>query len=90
MENINPNCESCKSFAFKNQIISALLNARNTSQGIQNYKAILENDFREFASQEDSLQEEAEAFIRLQEIQKKLELISSCPSLYKKTRLRIS
>ena len=89
MENINPNCESCKSFAFKNQIISALLNAKNTNQGIQNYKAILENDFRKFAREEDSLQEEAEAFIRLQEIQKKLELISSCPSLYKKTIITV-
>lgn len=89
MENINPNCESCKSFAFKNQIISALLNAKNMNQGIQSYKAILENDFRKFASQEDSLQEEAEAFIRLQEIQKKLELISSCPSLYKKTIITV-
>lgn len=89
MENINPNCESCKSFAFKNQIISALLNAKNTNQGIQNYKQCLENDFRDFAREEDSLKEEAEAFIRLQEIQKKLELISSCPSLYKKTIITV-
>lgn len=85
----NTSCENCKTLEFKNQIISALLNAKNTNQGIQSYKAILENDFREFASNEDSLQEEAEALLKLQEILKELELISSCPPLYKKTIIAV-
>lgn len=70
---------------LKNQIISSILNTHNENEGLRKFKDILDNDFLEFTKQENSLEEEAEVFLKLQEIYEELKLIAACPALYKKT-----
>lgn len=75
--------------SLRGQIISSILNARNENEGLKKYKTILDNDFLEFTKQENSLDQEAEMFVKLQKIYEELKLIASCPSLYKKTIIAV-
>ncbi|WRE18650.1 dynamin-like GTPase family protein [Helicobacter pylori] len=66
-------------------LIVRILNARIENEGLEEYQQILDNEFLEFASGVDSLKEKEIALLRLQEIQKELQLVASYPSLFQKT-----
>ncbi|PUD87566.1 ATPase [Helicobacter pylori] len=66
-------------------LIARILNAKTNSEGLEEYQSILNNEFLEFASGVDSLKEKEIALLTLQEIQKKLQLVASYPSLFQKT-----
>ncbi|WP_367692943.1 dynamin-like GTPase family protein [Helicobacter pylori] len=66
-------------------LIARILNAKTNNEGLEEYQQILDNEFLEFASGVDSLKEKEIALLRLQEIQKELQLVASYPSLFQKT-----
>ncbi|GAA9750023.1 acyl carrier protein [Helicobacter pylori] len=66
-------------------LIARILNAKTNNEGLEEYQSILDNEFLEFASGVDSLKEKEIALLMLQEIQKELQLVASCPSLFQKT-----
>ncbi|WP_120899643.1 dynamin family protein [Helicobacter pylori] len=66
-------------------LIARILNAKIENEGLEEYQSILDNEFLEFASGVDSLKEKEIALLKLQEIQKELQLVASYPSLFQKT-----
>ncbi len=66
-------------------LIARILNAKTSNEGLEEYQSVLDNEFLEFASGVDSLKEKEIALLRLQEIQKELQLVASYPSLFQKT-----
>ncbi|WP_120905258.1 dynamin family protein [Helicobacter pylori] len=66
-------------------LIARILNAKTNNEGLEEYQSILDNEFLEFASGVDSLKEKEIALLRLQEIQKELQLVAIYPSLFQKT-----
>lgn len=81
--------EKYKDTALKNKLISKLLSASSSSEGLSKYKKILEDDFLEFAKEEESTVDEVKAIYKLQSIQKELELITIYPELYKKNIIAV-
>lgn len=77
--------------ALKNShdLIARILNAKMENKGLEEYRRILNNEFLEFASGVDSLKEKEIALLRLQEIKKKLQLVASYPSLFKKSMVAV-
>ncbi|GAA7594660.1 hypothetical protein JP0033_11330 [Helicobacter pylori] len=63
--------------------------ARMENEGLEEYRRILNNEFLEFASSVDSLKEKEIALLRLQEIEKKLQLVASYPSLFQKSMVAV-
>ena len=70
-------------------LISEILSSKSTNKGFENYKRILNDDFMDFANDEESLANEAEAILKLQAIEKELEVITAYPKLHKKTTIAI-
>ncbi|WQR81268.1 acyl carrier protein [Helicobacter pylori] len=66
-------------------LIARILNAKMENEGLKKYQSVLNNEFLEFASGVDSLKEKEIALLKLQEIQKELQLVASYPSLFQKT-----
>ncbi|EMG85325.1 hypothetical protein HMPREF1396_01565, partial [Helicobacter pylori GAM114Ai] len=66
-------------------LIARILNAKTSNEGLEEYQSVLDNEFLEFASGVDSLKEKEIALLKLQEIQKELQLVASYPSLFQKT-----
>lgn len=75
---------------LRQTLIAKLLSARNRNQGVLDYYHLLNHDFLEFANQEDSLEEEAAAFLELQAIGDELKVVASYPEFYKKRSLAIA
>ncbi|WRB48385.1 dynamin family protein [Helicobacter pylori] len=70
-------------------LIARILNAKMENKGLEEYQCILDNEFLEFASSVDSLKEKEIALLRLQEIEKKLQLVASYPSLFQKSMVAV-
>ncbi|MCQ2900447.1 acyl carrier protein [Helicobacter pylori] len=66
-------------------LVARILNAKMENEGLEEYQSVLDDEFLEFASGVDSLKEKEIALLTLQEIQKELQLVASCPSLFQKT-----
>ena len=75
---------------LRQTLIAKLLSASNRNQGVLDYCHLLNHDFLEFANQEDSLEEEAAAFLELQAIGDELKVVASYPEFYKKRSLAIA
>ncbi len=73
----------------KHLLVSKLLSSKSTNQGLVDYKKVLYNDFMIFANSEESLANEAEAILKLQAIEKELEVITAYPKLHKKNTIAI-
>jgi len=71
------------------KIISKILSARNENEGLTSFKDILYNKFLNFANKVSSLANEAEMVLKLQDIERDLELISAYPNLYKKNVIAV-
>ena len=78
-----------KTLENKQLLISSLLSSKSNNEGLEEYKRILENDFMEFANYEESLANEAEAVLKLQAIEKELEVIIAYPELHKKNTIAV-
>ncbi|WP_434579806.1 dynamin family protein [Sulfurimonas sp. NW15] len=76
--------DKLKEHLLKTQLISKLLSASTNNKGLQEFKHLLYNDFMEFANKENALANEAEMILKLQEIEKELEIISAYPLLHTK------
>ncbi len=70
-------------------LIARILNAKMENEGLEEYRRILNNEFLEFASGVDSLQEKEIALLTLQEIKKELQLVVSYPSLFQKSMVAV-
>ena len=73
----------------KHLLVSKLLSSKSTNKGLEDYKKVLYDDFMTFANIEDSLAKEAEAILKLQAIEKELEVITAYPKLHKKNTIAI-
>ncbi|GAA9163120.1 hypothetical protein Taiwan2_13240 [Helicobacter pylori] len=70
-------------------LIARILNAKMENEGLEEYQRILDNEFLEFASGVDSLQEKEIALLALQEIKKELQLVASYPILFQKSMVAV-
>ncbi|GAA9102757.1 acyl carrier protein [Helicobacter pylori] len=70
-------------------LIARILNAKMENEGLEEYQRILDNEFLEFASGMDSLQEKERALLALQEIKKELQLVASYPILFQKSMVAV-
>ena len=84
LENLQEEYKDYEDIVLKNQLISKLLSSNSDNEGLYKYKEVLYKDFFDFANKEDSLANEAEAILKLQLIEKELELVTAYPNLYKK------
>jgi len=73
----------------KSLLVAKLLSAKAINEGLKEYKKVLYNEFFSFANKEESLANEAEAFFKLQSIEKELEIIAAYPNLHKKNTIAI-
>lgn len=86
IEQISSNLEHMKN---KQLLVSSLLSSKSDNEGLKEYKRVLNNDFIEFANYEESLANEAEAILKLQAIEKELEVITAYPNLHKKNTVAV-
>ncbi len=70
---------------LKDRLVSQLLASKSSENKLDKFKKYLYEDFYDFANAEETLANEAEAFMKLQAIEKELELITVYPTLYKKS-----
>ena len=75
---------------LRQTLIADLLSANNLNPGVRQYFQILGGEFLEFANQEDSLKDEAAAFLELQAIGDELKVIGAYPEFYKKRSIAIA
>ena len=75
---------------LRQTLIADLLSANNLNLGVRQYFQLLGGDFLEFANQEDSLKDEAAAFLELQAIGDELKVIGAYPEFYKKRSIAIA
>ena len=75
---------------LRQTLIADLLSANNLNPGVREYFSLLKGDFLEFANQEDSLKDEAAAFLELQAIGDELKVIGAYPEFYKKRSIAIA
>jgi len=74
----------------KYDLVSNLLDVKGVvNDGLKKFKGILYGEFLEFANKESSLAEEAEAILKLQGVEKELELIVNFPSVHSKSIIAI-
>lgn len=70
----------------KYDLIGKILNAKSLhNEALKNFDELCKNDFIEFANNESSLAEEAEALLKLQSIQEQLHVICNFPAIFNKT-----
>ncbi|HEF7224073.1 TPA: dynamin family protein [Campylobacter jejuni] len=74
---------------LKYQITSNVLNAKNHNKHLEQFKNCLYVDWYNFSIEGVDLNDEVEAFIKLQQIEKKLELICAYPKLYENTIIAV-
>jgi hypothetical protein len=69
----------------KYDLVSKFLDTKaSDNDSLQTFKSLITNDFIEFANNESALAEEATALLLLQNVEKRLEDITSFPSIYNK------
>ncbi len=84
--------ESTESFIdlnIKHELISKLLAASSTNEGLFKFKNILKKDYLNFTKKVSSLSNEAEMYLSLKSIEKELQLITAYPKLYKKNTIAV-
>lgn len=79
-----------KDLLLKNSLVSQLLASNSSENKLDKFKEYLNKDFYDFANAEETLANEAEAFMKLQAIEKELELINVYPNLYKKSVVAVA
>lgn len=67
---------------LRETLVGKLLSAKNDNVHLNSFRQILHNEFLPFAAEESSLQNEAGALLKLQEIEKELSMISGLPAFH--------
>jgi hypothetical protein len=76
--------------AIRYNLVGDILSAPSPNNaGVREFQTLLEQDFLDFANNDDSLAEEASALLKLQSIATELDLIASFPAIYSKNILAI-
>ena len=78
-----------KNLLLKDRLITKLLSSIPLKNELEEFKHNLNKDFYKFANHEETLANEAEAILKLQSIEKELELITIYPNLYQKSVIAI-
>ncbi|CAA6822292.1 MAG: Unknown protein [uncultured Sulfurovum sp.] len=82
LETVNKQLDTVQN---KYDLVSRFLDAKpSQSDSLQQFKSLVATDFIEFANHESALAEEAQALLLLQDVEKRLEEITSFPSIYNK------
>lgn len=75
--------------SLRHELISSLLAAQVQNKGVMMFHETLNGDYMEFANADDTLANEAEIFLQLQNIEKELSIIAACPELYQKNIIAV-
>ncbi len=75
---------------LKNTIISQLLSAEAEHIGVTEFRRVLHEEFLPFANEEATLVNEAEAFLKLQKVEKELQVIGAHPSFHNKNTIAVA
>ncbi|MGE4519551.1 MAG: dynamin family protein [Desulfobacteraceae bacterium] len=76
--------------SIKYNLISEILSASSVfNEKFHKFRALLRNEFLEFANKESSLAEEAQAILMMQAVEKRLELVVSFSNIYNKNIIAI-
>lgn len=67
---------------LRENLVGALLSAKNENAYLAQFENVLYNEFLPFAAEESSLQNEAGALLKLQEIERELTMISGFPAFH--------
>ena len=71
-------------FELKFELVCEVLAAKVQNEGVAMFHETLNGQYLEFANADDTLSNEAEILLQLQNIEKELSIIAACPELYKK------
>lgn len=74
---------------LRHELVSELLAAKVQNKGVMMFHETLNGDYMEFANADDTLANEAEIFLQLQNIEKELSIIAACPELYQKNIIAV-
>lgn len=75
---------------FQHQLIAKLLSDKEPNEDLARFRKLLNEDFMDFANQDDSLANEAEMLLKLQNIEKELVIASTCPQIYNKAIIAVA
>lgn len=75
---------------FQHQLIAKLLSDKEPNADLARFRKLLNEDFMNFANQDDSLANEAEMLLKLQNIEKELVAPSTCPQIYNKAIIAVA
>ena len=75
---------------LREDLIGGLISAKNENQAITEFSDLLNNNFLNFASNESSLKNEAEALLKLQEIESELKMLSAFPDFFSKRTIAVA
>lgn len=78
------------SLNFQHQLIAKLLSDKEPNADLDRFRKLLNEDFMDFANQDDSLANEAEILLKLQNIEKELVIASTCPQIYNKAIIAVA
>ncbi|EHK89549.1 dynamin family protein [Aggregatibacter actinomycetemcomitans] len=68
--------------ALRENLVGAVISAKNDNPHLASFQQLLHNEFLAFAAEESSLQNEAGALLKLQEIEKELMMIGGFPEFH--------
>lgn len=75
---------------LRETLVGALISAKNDNVHLASFRQILNNEFLLFAAEESSLQNEAGALLKLQEIEKELTIIGGLPAFHKARTIAVA
>lgn len=75
--------------SLRHELVSSLLAAKVQNKGVAMFRETLNGDYMEFANADDTLANEAEVLLQLQNIEKELSIIAACPELYQKNIIAV-
>lgn len=75
---------------FQQKLIAKLLSDKDKNEHLKAFHKLLYEDFMDFANSEDSLPNEAQMFIKLQSIERELQVAISCAEIYNKNIIAVA
>ena len=78
------------SLNFQRKLIAKLLSDKEPNADLARFRKLLNENFMDFANQDDSLANEAEMVLKLQNIEKELVVVSTCPQIYNKEIIAVA
>jgi len=85
----NQNRTEQEALELRYNLTTKLISEESKNEGLIRFREVLYNDFMEFASEENSLANEAQMVLRLQALEKYLQLSSAYPPLHAKTQISV-